>query len=46
MDYAKIEIEQINKSKFLNYIIKNDDLNNAFNEFELCIKQLYNDLFI
>ena len=46
MDYAKIEIEQINKSKFLNYIIKNDDLDNAFNEFELCIKQLYNDLFI
>ena len=46
MDYAKIEIDLINKSKFLNYIIKNDDLDNTFNEFEFCIKQLYKDLFI
>ena len=46
MDYEKVEVELINKSKFLNYIIKNDDLENAFNEFELCVKQLYRDLFI
>ena len=41
IDYAKTEIELINKSKFLNYIIINDDLEKAFNEFELYIKQLY-----
>ena len=46
MDYEKVEVELINKSKFLNYIIINNDLENAFNEFELCVKQLYRDLFI
>ena len=41
IDYAKTEIELITKSKFLNYIIINDDLEKAFNEFELYVKQLY-----
>ena len=46
IDFAKIEIELIKKSKFLNYVIINDNLDKAFNEFELCIKNLYPDLFI
>ena len=43
--FASKEIELINKSDFLNYIIKNEELDKAINEFELCIKQLYCHLF-
>ena len=43
--YAKKEIELINKYDFLNYVIINDDLEKAFEEFELCIKKLYTHLF-
>ena len=43
--YAKKEIELINKSKFLNFVILNDDLDKAFEEFESCVKKLYFHLF-
>ena len=45
IDYAKREIELINESKFLNYVIKNDKLEKSFNDFEKSIKILYFHLF-
>ena len=45
LSYAKKEIELINKSTFLNFVIENNDLNKALGEFELCIKELYPHLF-
>ena len=45
IDYAKKEIELINESEFLNYVIKNGELEISFNEFEKCIKVLYSHLF-
>ena len=45
LSYAKKEIELINKSKFLNFVIKNNELDNAVKAFELCIKELYPHLF-
>ena len=38
INYAKREIELINESKFLNYVIKNDKLEKSFNDFEKSIK--------
>ena len=43
--YAFKEIDLINQSDFLTYVIKNDDLRNAFNVFESHVKQLYSHLF-
>ena len=43
--YAQKEIELINESKFLNYVIKNDELEKSFNDFENGIKTLYFHLF-
>ena len=45
INYAKREIELINESKFLNYVIKNDKLEKSFNDFEKSIKILYFHLF-
>ena len=45
IDYAVKEIELINESKFLNFVIYNGDLDKSFNEFEKCIKILYSHLF-
>ena len=45
LSYAKKEIELIKNSKFLNFVITNNDLDEAVNEFELCIKKLYSHLF-
>ena len=45
ISYAYKEIELINKSKFLNYIVINDVLDKAFNEFEENVKKLYSSLF-
>lgn len=45
LKYAKKEIELINDSKFLNYIVINDELLLSFNEFEMCIKKLYSHFF-
>ena len=41
LSYAKKEIELINNSAFLNFVIINDDLDKGLKEFELCIKNLY-----
>lgn len=41
LSYAKKEIELIKNSKFLNYVITNDELDKSVKEFELCIKKLY-----
>lgn len=48
MEYAPKEIKLIkdNKSKFINYVITNDKLDKAFNQFESCIKALYPQLFL
>ena len=43
--YAQKEIELINESKFINYVIKNDELEKSFNDFENGIKTLYFHLF-
>ena len=45
IDYAKKEVQLINKSDFLNFVIINGDLDTAFNEFEKCVKILYAHLF-
>ena len=45
ISYARKEIELINSSKFINFVIKNEDLVKACNEFELSIKKLYCHLF-
>ena len=45
INYAQKEIELINESKFLNYVIKNDELEKSFNDFENGIKTLYFHLF-
>ena len=45
IDYAVKEIELINESNFLNFVIYNGDLDKSFNEFEKCIKILYSHLF-
>ena len=45
LSYAKKEIELIKNSKFLNYVIENNDLDRAEGEFEQCIKELYPHLF-
>ena len=45
INYAKREIELINESKFLNYVIKNDKLEKSFNDFEKSINILYFHLF-
>ena len=45
IDYAKKEIQLINTSKFLNFVIINGDLDISFNEFEKCVKILYAHLF-
>ena len=45
IDFASEEIKKINDSEFLNEIIKNDDKEKAFSEFEMCIKKLYPNLF-
>ena len=45
INYAQKEIDLINESKFLNFIITNGKLEIAFNEFEKCIKILYSHLF-
>ena len=45
IDYAKKEVQLINKSDFLNFVIINGDLDTAFNEFEKCVKMLYAHLF-
>lgn len=45
ISYARKEIELINRSKFINFVIKNEDLVKACNEFELSIKKLYCHLF-
>ena len=45
INYAVKEIELINESKFLNFVINNGDLDKSFNEFEKCVKILYSHLF-
>ena len=45
IDYAVKEIELINESNFLNFVIYNGDLDKSFNGFEKCIKILYSHLF-
>ena len=45
INYAKKEIQLINKNDFLNFVIINGDLDTSFNEFEKCIKILYSHLF-
>ena len=45
INYAKKEIQLINTSKFLNFVIINGDLDTSFNEFEKCVKILYAHLF-
>ena len=45
ISYARKEIELINSSKFINFVIKNGDLVKACDEFELSIKKLYCHLF-
>ena len=45
INYAKKEIQLINKSDFLNFVIINGDLDTSFNEFEKCVKILYSHLF-
>ena len=45
INYAKKEIQLINSSKFLNFVIINGDLDTSFNEFEKCVKILYAHLF-
>ena len=45
LEFAPIEIEKIKTAKFLNYIIINDDVKRAFDQFEKYIKELYPDLF-
>ena len=47
IEYAPEEIKLIkeNESKFINYVIINDKLEEAFKEFESCIKALYPQLF-
>ena len=45
INYAVKEIELINESKFLNFVINNGDLDRSFNEFEKCVKILYSHLF-
>ena len=43
--YAPTEIDLIKKSTFLNYVIKNEDMDKTFDEFEMGIKKLYSHLF-
>lgn len=45
LSYAKKEIELINNSTFLNFVIYNYELDKAVWELELCIKNLYPHLF-
>ena len=45
LKYAQKEIELINESKFLNYVIINNELLLSFYEFEMCIKKLYCHFF-
>ena len=45
INYAVKEIELINESNFLNFVIYNGDLDKSFNEFEKSIKILYSHLF-
>ena len=45
MAYAPEELKLIKKSKFINFVIKNDKLDDAFKDFELCIQKLYPQMF-
>ena len=45
INYAKKEIQLIKQSKFINFVIINDDLEESFNQFEKCIIILYSHLF-
>ena len=44
--YAKKEVELIKNSKFINYVIINDDLKRASSELESKVKELYPNFFI
>lgn len=44
--YAKKEVELIKNSKFINYVINNDDIDRASSELELKVKVLYPNFFI
>ena len=45
LEFAPIEIEKIKAAKFLNRKIINDNIDETFEEFEECVKELYPSLF-
>ena len=45
INYAKKEIQLIEKSKFINFVVINGELEESFNQFEKSIKFLYSHLF-
>ncbi len=44
LDIAKIEIEEISKSDFFNFLIINENLDTAYDEFKKAFFSLYVDL--